>query len=139
MDAYVCRKPATFAGKKYWPGDTVPGDSVAPGRARALIDMGILSEAQAGGVVESAAETAQEVPMLVGVPLPGDTDEMAAVSAQSVTAALLVMKMNATTAVKAVGAIDDGDTLLILKACDGRKTVITAAQNRADALAAEVK
>lgn len=134
MDAYVCRKPATFAGQKYWPGDTVPGDSVAPGRVRALIDMGILSEAQTGSVVESAAETAQEAPMLVGVPLPGDTDEMAAVGAQSVTAALLLMKMDANAAIKAIRGSDDRDALMILDACDGRKTVIAAAQARAKVL-----
>ena len=134
MGAYICRKPATFAGKKYWPGDTVPGDDIAPGRVRALIDMGILSEAQTGTAIESTAEIAQEAPMLVGVPLPGDTEEMAAVSAQSVTAALLLMKMNATTAIKAVGEIDDRDVLLILEACDGRKTVIAAAQARAKAI-----
>ena len=138
MDAYICRRPATFAGQKFRPGDTVPGEAVAPGRARALIDMGILSEVQTVGVIEGVLESTQETSLFVDVPLPGDTEEMAAVAAQSVTAALLVMKMNAASAAKAVGGISDKDTLLILTACDSRKTVAAAAQNRVEALAAEV-
>lgn len=44
MSAYTCRKPATFAGKKYMPGDTIPAEAIPAERVGAVIRMGLIAE-----------------------------------------------------------------------------------------------
>lgn len=59
--AFTCLKPATFAGVKYMPGDTVPAEAIPAGRVTAVIRMGIIaehSEAAPGTPEEAAAAIA---------------------------------------------------------------------------------
>ena len=59
--AFTCRKPATFAGVKYMPGDIVPAEAIPAGRVTAVIRMGLVaehSEAAPGTPKEAAAAIA---------------------------------------------------------------------------------
>ena len=46
MGVFTCTKPATFAGVKYMPGDTVPAEAIPADRVGAVIRLGLIAEAQ---------------------------------------------------------------------------------------------
>lgn len=104
---YTCLKMATFGGVKYRPGDVVEAEMIQPGRARAMQDMGIIAECQE-----------LEVGKVEALPLP-------------ITAEGGVVELDATPdAVATISEVEDQSVLILVNACDSRKSVKAAAKER---------
>ena len=99
---YTCLKMATFGGVKYRPGDVVESEMIQPGRARAMQDMGIIAECQE-----------LEVGKVEALTLP-------------ITAEGGVVELDATPD----AVVQDQSVLILVNACDSRKSVKAAAKER---------
>ena len=132
MSEYTCMKPATFAGNKYMPGDIVPAAAIPADRVDAVIRLGLIAEttapapAGAAGLSEGFAEMK---PVLVSVPIIQEDGTV-----QQLDVAVSTMQMTADGAVEQIAAIADISTLVVIGACDSRKTVKKAAAPRVDEL-----
>lgn len=139
MSAYTCIKPATFAGNRYMPGDIIPAGAIPADRVDAVIRLGLIAEtaapapAGADGLSESFAEVK---PVLVAVPVIQEdgTVQQLDITGDGVAIAVATMQMNAESAVEQIAAIADISTLVMIGACDTRKTVKKAAAARIDEL-----
>ena len=136
MNGYIALKSITLSGVAYAAGDSIPADAVLPSRVPALIRTKSIARAN-----EHPAE-AQKTPQddannFGGVNLPIQTEdgvlELPA-SGEDIVKAVEVMQMNADDAAKAVGDIESETALIIIDACESRKTVKTAVKARAEEL-----
>ena len=136
MNGYIALKTITLSGVEYVEGATIPADAVLPSRVPALIRTKKIAR-----INERPAE-AQETPQndtndFGGVNLPIQTEngvlELPA-SGEDIVKAVEVMQMNAEDAAKAVGDIESETALIIIDACESRKTVKTAVKARAEEL-----
>lgn len=125
MGVYTCTKPATFAGVKYLPGDTVPAEAIPADRVGAVIRLGLIAEAQ------PEPPAAVPAPFTVPVTLEDGTVYDVEVTPETVVEAVTVLQMTAEDAMKRIKAITDGQALIMIDACDSRKTVKKAAAARA--------
>lgn len=136
MNGYIALKPITLSGVAYAAGDSIPADAVLPSRVPALIRTKSIARANERPV--EAQETPQnDANDIGGVNLPIQTEngvlELPA-SGEDIVKAVEVMQMNAEDAAKAVGDIESETTLIIIDACESRKTVKTAVKARAEEL-----
>jgi len=136
MNGYIALKPITLSGVDYAAGDSIPADAVLPSRVPALIRTKSIARANERPV--EAQETPQnDANDFGGVNLPIQTEngvlELPA-SGEDIVKAVEVMQMNAEDAAKAVGDIESETTLIIIDACESRKTVKTAVKARAEEL-----
>lgn len=131
MGAYTCLKPARFAGVDYVPGDTVPAEAIPVNRVGAVIRLGLIAETQ-----QVEAPAAAQAPASFGIPIviDGNAEELQ-VTPETVTEAVTVLQMTAENAAKHIAEITDATALIVIDACDSRKTVKKAAADRAAALA----
>lgn len=135
MGAYTCIKPATFAGVKYKPGDAIPAEAIPADRVGAVIRMGLIAE-QADGVL---AERQPKQPESVGtftVPIVfdnGDVEQLP-VTPATVEEVVSVLQMTADGATEHIADMTDDAALILIDACDSRKTVKAAATARAKAI-----
>jgi len=136
MNGYIALKSITLSGVDYAAGDSIPADAVLPSRVPALIRTKSIARANERPV--EAQETPQnDANDFGGVNLPIQTEngvlELPA-SGEDIVKAVEVMQMNAEDAAKAVGDIESETTLIIIDACESRKTVKTAVKARAEEL-----
>lgn len=136
MNGYIALKPITLSGVAYAAGDSIPADAVLPSRVPALIRTKSIARANEHTV--KAQETPQnDTNDFGGVNLPIQTEngvlELPA-SGEDIVKAVEVMQMNADDAAKAVGDIESETALIIIDACESRKTVKTAVKARAEEL-----
>ena len=133
MGAYTCLKPARFAGVDYVPGDTVPAEAIPVNRVGAVIRFGLIAETQ-----QAEAPAAAQAPASFGIPIviDGNAEELQ-VTPETVKEAVAVLQMTAENAAKRIADITDATALIVIDACDSRKTVKKAAADRAKALEAE--
>ncbi len=132
MGAYTCIKPATFAGVKYLPGDTVPAEAIPADRVGAVIRLGLIAETQPTAENEqtkpsSHAEIVFPIPIKTG----DGTVEYMEVKPETVSEAVSVLQMTADDASKRIAGMTDATALIVIDACDSRKTVKKAAAERA--------
>ena len=135
MGAYTCLKPARFAGVDYTPGDIVPAEAIPVNRVGAVIRLGLIAETQpAEAPVNAQAPAAFGVPIIID----GNAEELQ-VTPETVIEAVTVLQMTADEAAKRIANITDATALIVIDACDSRKTVKKAAAERAKALEAEAQ
>lgn len=136
MNGYIALKPITLSGVDYAAGDSIPADAVLPSRVPALIRTKSIAR-----INEHPAE-AQETPQndandFGGVNLPIQTEngvlELPA-SGEDIVKAVELLQMNADDAIQAIKEIESDSVLIIMDACDSRKTVKAAAKARAKEL-----
>lgn len=137
MNGYIALKTITLSGVEYAAGDSIPADAVLPSRVPALIRTKSIARANNEHPVE-AQKTAQDgANDVVGVNLPIQTENGVLdlpASEEDIVKAVEVMQMNAEDAAKAVGNIESETALIIIDACESRKTVKTAVKARAEEL-----
>lgn len=135
MGAYTCLKPARFAGVDYVPGDIVPAEAIPANRVGAVIRLGLIAETQQAG-----AQANTQAPAAFGIPITidGNTEELQ-VTPETVKEAVAVLQMTADNAAKHITGITDATALIVIDACDSRKTVKKAAADRAAALEADAQ
>lgn len=132
---YLCVLKLTLGGKAYYPGDVIPDGVILPARASKLIQNGYIAEAGSLGTVEAAEETGK---VMVPVIMEGENDSAEVLNVPLTEAELqhilVIMQMEAKAGVKEVSRVDSEDALIVLHACDSRKSVKEAAQKRAGTL-----
>lgn len=127
MGVYTCTKPATFAGVRYLPGDTVPAEAIPADRVGAVIRLGLIAEAQPAQEVQPAAPA----PFTVPVTLEDGTVCDVEVTPETVVEAVTVLQMTAEDAMHRIKTVTDDTALILIDACESRKTVKKAAAARA--------
>lgn len=138
MGAYTCIKPATFAGVKYLPGDTIPAEAIPADRVGAVIRLGLIAETQPAAQNQQPQQM-EPVEITFNIPIrtgDGAVEEME-VKPETVVEAVSVLQMTADDAAKHIAGMTDATALIVIDACDSRKTVKKAAADRAAALEAE--
>ncbi len=137
MGVYTCTKPATFAGVKYKPGDTVPAEAIPADRVGAVIRLGLIAETQPVAVGQqptTPAEPPIPAPFTVPIMLEDGTANDMEVTPEAVAQAVATLQLSAEDAADRIKTITDGMALILIDACDSRKTVKKAAAARAAAL-----
>ena len=127
MGVYTCIKPANFAGVKYMPGDTVPAEAIPADRVGAVIRLGLIAEAQPAQEVQPAPPA----PFTVPVTLEDGTVCDVEVTPETVVEAVTVLQMTAEDAMHRIKTVTDDTALILIDACESRKTVKKAAAARA--------
>lgn len=136
MGTYTCTKPATFAGVKYLPGDPVPAEAIPADRVGAVIRLGLIAETQQDAQTQ---QTQQPAGIVFTIPIKtgdGEVENME-VNPETVAEAVSVLQMTADDAAKHIANMIDTTALIVIDACDSRKTVKNAAAGRAVALEAD--
>ena len=131
MGVFTCTKPATFAGVKYMPGDTVPAEAIPADRVGAVIRLGLIAEAQPAAEAQREPEPPATTPFTVPVTLEDGTVYDATVTPEAVVELVAVLQTTVEGATARVKAITDGTALILIDACDSRKTIKKAAAARA--------
>lgn len=127
MGVFTCTKPAVFAGIKYLPGDIVPAEAIPADRVGAVIRLGLIAEAQPAQEVQPAAPA----PFTVPVTLEDGTVCDVEVTPETVVEAVTVLQMTAEDAMHRIKTVTDDTALILIDACESRKTVKKAAAARA--------
>ena len=125
MGVYTCIKPANFAGVKYMPGDIVPAEAIPADRVGAVIRLGLIAEAQ------PEPPAAVPAPFTVPVTLEDGTVCDVEVTPETVVEAVTVLQMTAEDAMHRIKTVTDDTALILIDACESRKTVKKAAAARA--------
>ena len=131
MGVFTCTKPATFAGVKYMPGDTVPAEAIPADRVGAVIRLGLIAEAQPAAEAQREPEPPATTTFTVPVTLEDGTVYDATVTPEAVVELVAVLQTTVEGATARVKAITDGTALILIDACDSRKTIKKAAAARA--------
>ena len=125
MGVFTCTKPAVFAGIKYLPGDIVPAEAIPADRVGAVIRLGLIAEAQ------PEPPAAVPAPFTVPVTLEDGTVYDVEVTPETVVEAVTVLQMTAEDAMHRIKTVTDDTALILIDACESRKTVKKAAAARA--------
>ena len=127
MGVFTCTKPAVFAGIKYLPGDIVPAEAIPADRVGAVIRLGLIAEVQPAQEVQPAPPA----PFTVPVTLEDGTVCDVEVTPETVVEAVTVLQMTAEDAMHRIKTVTDDTALILIDACESRKTVKKAAAARA--------
>lgn len=136
-EMYTVTKPLNLRGRRRVMGEIVENCDVEQSRAAFFIRNGYLSEISekqpntAGGSASVSAKK-QKPEIKVDIPIIKKDGAMALSTApESVSMALWLIQTAAAEAVPEIAQVEDEDILIILDACDTRKTVKEAARIRA--------
>ena len=154
MSAYTCRKPATFAnatalvvtnsatfaGKKYMPGDTIPAEAIPADRVGAVIRMGLVAERKDATETARAAQDGPQSDGGIVIPIvrDGTTYDVTA-SRESIQTAAAVLQLIVDQATARIAEITDDTALVLIHGLDSRKAVKAAAESRAKAIGGEAE
>ena len=134
---YTVTKPLNLRGRRRVMGEIVENCDVEQSRAAFFIRNGYLTEISekqpntAGGSASVSAKK-QKPEIKVDIPIIKKDGAMALSTApESVSMALWLIQTAAAEAVPEIAQVEDEDILIILDACDTRKTVKEAARIRA--------
>ena len=131
MGVFTCTKPATFAGVKYMPGDTVPAEAIPADRVGAVIRLGLIAEAQPAAEAQREPEPPATTTFTVPVTLEDGTVCDVEVTPETVVEAVTILQMTAEGAMGRIKTVTDNTALILVDACESRKTVKKAAAARA--------
>lgn len=126
----IAKKPCSFGGEKFYIGDEIPADRVLNPRDQEKL--GTLSIVPGDGKVSApTAESASGISVLIHAE---EGDMPLDLTAEGLQSVVDVLTGNAKDADPVIEQMTDGDALILLHLCDGRKSVKAAAENRAKAL-----
>lgn len=137
MNGYIALKAITLNGTEYAAGDNIPADAVLPSRVPTLVRTGAISVANDGDRAVGAESGEIRAKEVEGVDLPIKTADgvlTLPASREDIIKAVEVMQMNADEAASAAAEIESETALIIIDACDSRKTVQKAVKERAEEL-----
>lgn len=126
--SYVCVKRVKLGDRAFAPGEAIPDELFAKGRASKLVSYGYIAEVAPEGVMELSGVDAEAVNYMTvvleegGEPLP--------ISNESLQTVVNTMKQNADNAVAAIEEEVDESVLSFIVAVDSRKSVKQAAQKQ---------
>lgn len=129
--SYVCVRPVTLMGNKYFPGDVIDPEHIVPGREKAMKASGRIAEV---GTPQNIP--AREGTVVLTVPITGAEGEQIEVTmdAEAIIQTIRIMQLNAEKAAEAVKDVYNEDVLILLHNTDSRQSVKKAARAQADKL-----
>jgi len=130
---YVVKKPLNLGGKRRIVGETLRDDEVV---SAALVRSGYVAKIDSGllNMAEAVAEPLRpfDGESLIDIPIiTKDGGMVIPVTPGTICNAVRLIQMNVEDAVGEISSSGDEDMLIILDACDTRKTVREAARKRA--------
>lgn len=137
MNGYIALKAITLNGTEYAAGDHIPADAVLPSRVSALVRTGTIATINAETPAVGAESPEIRTNEAEGVDLPIKTEDgvlTLTASREDIVKAIEVLQMNADDAAEAAATIESDTALIIIDACDSRKTVQKAVKARAEEL-----
>lgn len=137
MNGYIALKAITLNGTEYAAGDHIPADAVLPSRVSALVRTGTIATINAETPAVGAESPEIRTNEVDGVDLPIKTEDgvlTLTASREDIVKAIEVLQMNADDAAEAAATIESDTALIIIDACDSRKTVQKAVKARAEEL-----
>lgn len=137
MNGYIALKAITLNGTEYAAGDHIPADAVLPSRVSALVRTGTIAAINAETPAVGAESPEIRTNEVEGVDLPIKTEDgvlTLTASREDIAKAIEVLQMNADDAAEAAATIESDTALIIIDACDSRKTVQKAVKARAEEL-----
>ena len=137
MNGYIALKAITLNGTEYAAGDHIPADAVLPSRVSALVRTGTIATINADTSAVGAESPEIRTNEVEGVDLPIKTEDgvlTLTASREDIVKAIEVLQMNADDAAEAAATIESDPALIIIDACDSRKTVQKAVKARAEEL-----
>lgn len=137
MNGYIALKAITLNGTEYAAGDHIPADAVLPSRVSALVRTGTIATINAETPAVGAESPGIRTNEVEGVDLPIKTEDgvlTLTASREDIVKAIEVLQMNADDAAAEAATIESDTALIIIDACDSRKTVQKAVKARAEEL-----
>lgn len=137
MNGYIALKAITLNGTEYAAGDHIPADAVLPSRVSALVRTGTIAAINAETTAVGAESPEIRTNEVEGVDLPIKTEDgvlTLTASREDIVKAIEVLQMNADDAAAEAATIESDTALIIIDACDSRKTVQKAVKARAEEL-----
>lgn len=137
MNGYIALKAITLNGTEYAAGDHIPADAVLPSRVSALVRTGTIATINADTPAVGAELPEIRTNEVEGVDLPIKTEDgvlTLTASREDIVKAIEVLQMNADDAAAEAATIESDTALIIIDACDSRKTVQKAVKARAEEL-----
>lgn len=137
MNGYIALKAITLNGTEYAAGDHIPADAVLPSRVSALVRTGTIATINAETTAVGAESPEIRTNEVEGVDLPIKTEDgvlTLTASREDIVKAIEVLQMNADDAAAEAATIESDTALIIIDACDSRKTVQKAVKARAEEL-----
>ena len=137
MNGYIALKAITLNGTEYAAGDHIPADAVLPSRVSALVRTGTIAAINAGTPAVGAESPEIRTNEVEGVDLPIKPEDgvlTLTASREDIVKAIEVLQKNADDAAEAAATIESDTALIIIDACDSRKTVQKAVKARAEEL-----
>lgn len=137
MNGYIALKAITLNGTEYAAGDHIPADAVLPSRVSALVRTGTIATINAETPDVGAESPEIRANEVEGVDLPIKTEDgvlTLTASREDIVKAIEVLQMNADDAAAEAATIESDTALIIIDACDSRKTVQKAVKARAEEL-----
>lgn len=138
---YVVKKPLNLRGKRRVIGEVIQESDVDKRREYSLVRAGYISRLDSGtfDLAEAALHaepirkpTAHEGCIEVNIPIIREEGTMALpVTPAAISDALRLLQTAAGEAVQEIKKIEDENILIVLDACDSRKTIKEAARSRA--------
>lgn len=137
MNGYIALKAITLNGTEYAAGDHIPADAVLPSRVSALVRTGTIATINAETTAVGTESPEIRTNEVEGVDLPIKTEDgvlTLTASREDIVKAIEVLQMNADDAAAEAATIESDTALIIIDACDSRKTVQKAVKARAEEL-----
>lgn len=136
---YIVLKPLKIKGHRYVSGDVIEDGLINESRAPALERTGYISGIKTSldlPVAELIMPLEQEGAVLFMVPIVKNEGVMSLpVSNQQLSKAVEIMQMQVKAAAEEINNVEEENVLILLNACDSRKGVKEAAEDRAGVLA----
>lgn len=128
--AYVALKPCRFAGQSFNIGEEIPDGIVHPGAANNLVKMQVIAEA-GNTTPDHTPDPVSTITLRIPVQ---EGDLLLEVTHEGLQSVVTVLSGKTAEAEPVIGAMTDGDALILLHMVDSRKAVKAAAEARAKAL-----
>ena len=132
----IAQKPCSFGGKKFCIGDEIPSGYVLDPKAQEK--MGVLVIAADGEApVKSDTVELKTVEAMTVLIHAEEGDMPLNITAEGLQAVANILTSNLDVAEPIVAKMTDGDALILLHMTDNRRTIKTAAEERAKVLSEE--
>lgn len=126
----IAKRPCSFGGKKFFIGDEIPSEFVLDPKIQEK--MGVLVRVDAQGHPAPVQEEPKET-ITIRIPVE-EGDLTLDVTHDGLQDVFSVLAAKATDAETVIEQMTDGDALILLHLTDSRKTIKTAAEDRANAI-----
>ena len=132
----IAKKPCNFGGKRFYIGDEIPAEFVLDPKAQEKMGVLVQVDAQGHPAPVPDQEEPEESTITINVPVEEGNLNLY-VTKEGIQDVFSVLTAKTSEAEPIIEKMTDGDALILLHLADSRKTIKTAAEDRAKALSAK--